>query len=181
MSNSQPTQLRPNPAGRLAFILDDEPQVRAIVGKILASIGFEPHQFAVPAALFADLKNDSPELIVLDLALGQSDAVEVIRHLETFRYPGKVLLISGRDQATLGEIQRIGEHHGLTMLTPIQKPFRGADIRNSLEAAGAAAAAAAIRGCGALRRASRPRSIRPRRCATAGCGSGTRPRSISRA
>jgi EAL domain-containing protein (putative c-di-GMP-specific phosphodiesterase class I)/ActR/RegA family two-component response regulator len=135
MSNSQPTQLRPNPAGRLAFILDDEPQVRAIVGKILASIGFEPRQFAVPAALFADLKNDSPELIVLDLALGQSDAVEVIRHLETFRYPGKVLLISGRDQATLGEIQRIGEHRGLTMLTPIQKPFRGADIRNSLEAA----------------------------------------------
>jgi EAL domain-containing protein (putative c-di-GMP-specific phosphodiesterase class I) len=88
----------------------------------------------VPAALFADLKNDSPELIVLDLALGQSDAVEVIRHLEAFSFPGKVLLISGRDQATLGEIQRIGEHSGLTMLAPVQKPFRGADIRNSLDA-----------------------------------------------
>jgi EAL domain-containing protein (putative c-di-GMP-specific phosphodiesterase class I)/FixJ family two-component response regulator len=135
MINSQPSQPRSNPAGRLAFILDDEPQVRAIVGKILASIGFEPRQFAVPAALFAELKKDSPELIVLDLALGQADAVDVIRHLETFHYPGKVLLISGRDQATLGEIQRIGEHRGLTMLTPVQKPFRGADIRNSLDAA----------------------------------------------
>jgi len=138
MSSSQPSQPRSSPAGRLAFILDDEPQVRAIVGKILASIGFEARQFAAPAALFADLKNDSPELIVLDLALGQSDAVEVIRHLETFRYPGKVLLISGRDHATLGEIQRIGEHRGLIMLPPVQKPFRSADIRSSLDAGGPA-------------------------------------------
>jgi EAL domain-containing protein (putative c-di-GMP-specific phosphodiesterase class I) len=139
MSSSQTSQPRPSPAGRLAFILDDEPQVRALVGKILASIGFEARQFAAPAALFADLKIESPELIVLDLALGQSDAVEVIRHLETFRYTGKVLLISGRDQATLGQIQRIGENRGLTMLTPIRKPFRGADIRSSLDAGGQAA------------------------------------------
>jgi EAL domain-containing protein (putative c-di-GMP-specific phosphodiesterase class I)/FixJ family two-component response regulator len=134
MSNSQLSEVRPISTGQLAYILDDEPQVRAIVGKILASIGFVPHQFATPAALFADLKKAAPELIVLDLALGQSDAVEVIRHLETFLFKGKVLLISGRDQVTLGEIQRIGEQHGLTMVSPVQKPFRGVDIRNSLEA-----------------------------------------------
>jgi hypothetical protein len=72
------------------------------------------HQFASPAALFADIKKAASELIVLDLALGQSDAIEVIRHLEIFGYKGKVLLISGRDQVALGEIQRIGEQHGLT-------------------------------------------------------------------
>jgi EAL domain-containing protein (putative c-di-GMP-specific phosphodiesterase class I)/FixJ family two-component response regulator len=125
----------------LAYILDDEAQVRAIVGKILASIGYVPRQFGTPAALFAELKQASPELIVLDLALGQSDAVEVIRHLQTFGYKSKVLLISGRDQGTLAEIQRIGERHGLTMLPPIQKPFRVADVRASL--AGAAAGATA--------------------------------------
>jgi len=74
-------------------------------------------------------------LIVLDLALGQSDAVDVIRYLETFGYKGKVLLISGRDYVTLKEIQRIGEQRGLTMAPPIQKPFRAADIQNSLAAA----------------------------------------------
>jgi CheY-like chemotaxis protein len=90
------------------------------------------HQFASPAALFADIKKASPELIVLDLALGQSDAIEVIRHLEILGYKGKVQLISGRDQVTLREIQRIGEQHGLTMVRPVQKPFRGIDIRNAL-------------------------------------------------
>jgi EAL domain-containing protein (putative c-di-GMP-specific phosphodiesterase class I)/ActR/RegA family two-component response regulator len=128
MSDSQSLE------ARLAYVLDDEPQVRTIVCKIVASIGFEPQQFATPAALFAELKIAPPELIVLDLALGQSDAVDVIRHLETFRYKGKVLLISGRDQVTLAEIQGIGERHGLTMLLPVQKPFRAADIRNSLQA-----------------------------------------------
>jgi len=139
MSDPRPIEAHPTAAGRLAYILDDEPQVRAIVGKILVSIGFEPHPFAAPAALFADLKKASPELIVLDLALGQSDAVEVIRHLETFRYRGKVLLISGRDQSTLAEIQRIGEHHGLTMLPPVQKPFRVTEVKASLAAFAAGA------------------------------------------
>jgi EAL domain-containing protein (putative c-di-GMP-specific phosphodiesterase class I)/CheY-like chemotaxis protein len=122
-------------AGQLAYVLDDEPQVRAIVRKILASIGFLSQEFTGPVALFAEMKKTSPELIVLDLALGQSDAVEVIRYLETFRYKGGVLLISGRDYATLSEIRHIGEQRGLTMLPPVQKPFRAADIKNSLVAA----------------------------------------------
>jgi EAL domain-containing protein (putative c-di-GMP-specific phosphodiesterase class I)/FixJ family two-component response regulator len=140
MSNPQPAQAHATSAGPLAYVLDDEPQVRAIVSKILVSIGFEPHPFAAPALLFADLKKASPELIVLDLALGQSDAVEVIRHLETFHYAGKVLLISGCDDVTLAEIRRIGEQHGLTMLPPVQKPFRADEIKASLAAAPAAGA-----------------------------------------
>jgi EAL domain-containing protein (putative c-di-GMP-specific phosphodiesterase class I)/ActR/RegA family two-component response regulator len=132
MSNSQPSEVHPNSAGPLAYILDDEPQIRAIVGKILASIGFVPHQFATPVALFTELKNAVAELIVLDLALGQSDAIDVIRNLEAFGYKGKVLLISGRDYVTLDEIQHIGEQHGLTMVPPVQKPFRVADIKASL-------------------------------------------------
>jgi EAL domain-containing protein (putative c-di-GMP-specific phosphodiesterase class I)/CheY-like chemotaxis protein len=142
MSNSQPSGAHPTSTGQLAYILDDEPEVRAIVGKILASIGFATHSFAAPAALFADLKQASPDLIVLDLALGQSDAIEVIRHLETFGYAGKVLLISGRDLGTLAEIQRIGQQHGLTMLAPVQKPFRVNEIRASLAAVAGAQAGA---------------------------------------
>ena len=39
-------------AGQLAYVLDDEPQVRAIVRKILASIGFLSQEFTGPVALF---------------------------------------------------------------------------------------------------------------------------------
>ena len=135
MSNSAPSGPSSPALARLAYVLDDEAQVRAIVGKILFQVGYTPRQFATPAALFAEMKVATPELIVLDLALGQSDAIEVIRNLETFGFKSKVLLISGRDLSTLAEIQRIGERRGLTMLPPIQKPFRVADVRASLAAA----------------------------------------------
>lgn len=115
-----------------AFVLDDEPQVATVVSKVLEACGFVPRQFTAPPAFFTELKDSPPELIVLDLSLGQSDAVEVMRHLEVSKYQGKVLLISGRDEATLNEIAQIGKNHGLLMLPPLKKPFRPADIRQRL-------------------------------------------------
>ena len=115
-----------------AFVLDDEAQIAAIVSKVLEACGFVPRQFTATPAFFTALQDTLPELIVLDLSLGQSDAVEVIRHLEASKYPGKVLLISGRDEATLNEIAQIGKKHGLLMLPPLKKPFRPADIRQRL-------------------------------------------------
>jgi EAL domain-containing protein (putative c-di-GMP-specific phosphodiesterase class I)/FixJ family two-component response regulator len=117
-----------------AYVLDDEPQIAALVCKVLGACGISPRQFTAPEPFLAALKDLPPELVVLDLSLGQSDAVEVIRHLEVLKYKGKVLLISGRDEETLIEIAQIGERHGLTMLAPLRKPFRSADLKQRLSA-----------------------------------------------
>jgi CheY-like chemotaxis protein len=122
--------MRPS-AGR-AFVLDDEPQVAAIVSKVLEACGFVPHQFTSPPPFLTELMDSPPDLVVLDLSLGQSDAVEAIRHLEVSAYRGKVLLISGRDETTLNEITQIGTRRGLAMLPPLRKPFRPADIKQRL-------------------------------------------------
>jgi two-component system cell cycle response regulator len=122
-----------SPAGS-AFVLDDEPQIGAIVCKVLEICGFVPRQFTAPSPFLAELRNAVPDLVVLDLSLGQSDAVEVIHRLEAEEYHGKVLLISGRDETTLNEITEIGEKHGLKMLPPLKKPFRPADIKRRLSA-----------------------------------------------
>jgi EAL domain-containing protein (putative c-di-GMP-specific phosphodiesterase class I) len=67
-----------------------------------------------------------------------------------------VLLISGRDETTLREFAQIGEKHGLTMLPPLKKPFRPADVKQRLQSNGASAAnsnaADAWRGADATRR-----------------------------
>src|SRR5947208_9065885 len=86
-----------------------------------------------------------PELIVLDLALGQSDAIEMIRHLEVLKYTGNVLLISGRGETTLIEVTQIGERYGLRMLPPLKKPFRSADLQARLKPQAAAHSAPAER------------------------------------
>jgi EAL domain-containing protein (putative c-di-GMP-specific phosphodiesterase class I)/FixJ family two-component response regulator len=129
----------------VAYILDDDPQVRAMVFHVLASAGYDAHDFSAPEPMLARLESSPPAVVVLDLALGQSDAIEVIRRLAALEYRGKVLLISGHDQTVLAEIQHIGERYQLAMLASLRKPFRAKDLiarlTTSPEVAGAPAPA----------------------------------------
>src|SRR6185312_3149128 len=93
------------------------------------------HQLAGALEVEAALLQWPPAVIVLDLSLGNSDAVEVIRSLSTIRFRGAVILISGRDTATVAEVQEIGKRRGLTMLDPLSKPFRVDALRERLAAA----------------------------------------------
>src|SRR5215475_12939277 len=118
--------------GRVAYVLDDEAQIGAFVCEVLIASGFEARQFADPLAFLTAVTANAPQLTIVDLALGHSDAVEVIRQLETVRFQGSVLLMSGRDEGTLAEIKQIGDRHGLAMLSPLKKPFRAHDLRRRL-------------------------------------------------
>jgi EAL domain-containing protein (putative c-di-GMP-specific phosphodiesterase class I) len=129
---------------RLIFVLDDEAEVGSLVCKLAIMNGFVARQFTEPLEFFTQIKLHSPDTIVLDLALGQTDAVEVIRKLDALKFTGQVLLMSGRDQQTLNDFERIGSAHGLCMLPPLRKPFRGVELRNRLLAEGKVAPAAPI-------------------------------------
>ena len=85
--------------GRVAYVLDDEAPIGAFVCDVLIASGFEARQFADPFVFLAAVKANAPHLTIVDLALGHSDAVEVIRQLETIRFQGGVLLMSGRHEA----------------------------------------------------------------------------------
>jgi EAL domain-containing protein (putative c-di-GMP-specific phosphodiesterase class I)/FixJ family two-component response regulator len=143
MANPPPSGTSQQPRQRVAYVLDDEAQIAAFVCNVLRASGFDAQPFADPVTLFVETKRALPDLIVLDLALGQSDAVEVIRYLETMRFRGNVLLISGRDAAVLADIERIGTDRGLEMLPSLQKPFRVSDLKSRLTAIGAAESPAA--------------------------------------
>ena len=66
----------------------------------------------------------APDLIIVDLSLGDSDAIEVMRGLASRRFGGAIMLISGRhDSATLHQVQNIGKHYGFTLLPFLRKPF----------------------------------------------------------
>jgi EAL domain-containing protein (putative c-di-GMP-specific phosphodiesterase class I)/FixJ family two-component response regulator len=136
MANQTLSGMSQQPRSRVAYVLDDEAQIAAFVCSVLRASGFDAQPFATPVALFVESKKALPDLIVLDLALGQSDAVEVIRYLETIKFRGSVLLISGRDAAVLAEIERIGKDRGLGMLPSLQKPFRVSELKNRLTTIG---------------------------------------------
>ena len=110
--------------GRHALVVDDEPQVCAFVSKALIGAGFIPHAFSRVQEVEAALTMFRPEVIVLDLSLGKSDGIEVMRSLAASRFRGKIILVSGHDPATLDEAYKIGERRGLSMLAALRKPFR---------------------------------------------------------
>jgi EAL domain-containing protein (putative c-di-GMP-specific phosphodiesterase class I)/FixJ family two-component response regulator len=120
-----------NTGGRpQAYVLDDETAVATIICKQLNMLGMEGWEFSDPLKFFRALRVSRPQLVVLDLALGKSDAVEVIQKLDELKFTGKVLLVSGRDKLTLSEIEKIGRSRGLNMLPSLQKPFRSADLKD---------------------------------------------------
>lgn len=121
-------------ATKCAFVLDDEQRIGALLCQHLAAVGYKPRQFTEPQPFLVAVKTTPPDLIVLDLALGQSDAVDVIRHLKILAYKGKLLLVSGRDESILYKVKEIGVTHGLAMLPPLQKPFRAVALKSSLAA-----------------------------------------------
>jgi EAL domain-containing protein (putative c-di-GMP-specific phosphodiesterase class I)/FixJ family two-component response regulator len=118
-----------------AFVLDDDAAVRDLVVRMLAKNGFDASGFATQLDMVVKLRPVPPDLIVLDLTLGKSDAIDVMRQLATLKVPSKLLLMSGRDEATLNEVAQIGLRHGLAMLPSLRKPFRADSLIERVHAA----------------------------------------------
>jgi EAL domain-containing protein (putative c-di-GMP-specific phosphodiesterase class I)/CheY-like chemotaxis protein len=121
-------------AGKLScFIVDDEPAIQNLLVGALAPLGCKPECYKSAQGALVALKRIRPHLVFLDVSLEGSDAVDVIRGLSEAKFGGKVLLISGQDQQTLRDLQLIGERHSLSMLPPLQKPFRISAVRQIIQ------------------------------------------------
>ena len=118
---------------RIVYILDDSLTVCKAIGQMLTGPGFSVREFTRVEALETALTIVSPDVILLDLALGECDAVEVIRRLAAAHFGGAIMLMSGTHNAeTLAEVEKIGTHHGMVMLPFLQKPFRPEQIKSRL-------------------------------------------------
>jgi EAL domain-containing protein (putative c-di-GMP-specific phosphodiesterase class I)/ActR/RegA family two-component response regulator len=115
------------------FIIDDEEGICKFIATAASGMDYEADYFtSAPLALRA-LKHCSPAVIFLDIALGGSDAVEVIRTLAERQYRGVVQLMSGTNPEILEDVRRVGERHKLIMRPVLRKPFRVEAIRKVLE------------------------------------------------
>jgi EAL domain-containing protein (putative c-di-GMP-specific phosphodiesterase class I) len=115
----------------LCFIVDDEVGVGRFIALALRSFGVAAEYYADIPSMNEALAAREPDLIFLDVALGDSDAVDAIRLLSDRRYAGIVQLMSGR--LMLEDVLLIGERHGLRMRPPLMKPFRAEAIKRIVD------------------------------------------------
>lgn len=121
---------------KLVYVLDDELGIRMMLAHVLTAAGYDVAQFATSLSLLKTIGQSAPDILVLDLSLAESDAIEVIRQLEIIKFKGEVLLISGStDPATLHHVREIGLRRHLTMLPVLRKPFRASDVQAALNSA----------------------------------------------
>lgn len=107
-----------------AYIIDDEAAICQIVSATLNGLGVESESFHTAGEALAAIERRLPSVIFLDVALLQSDAIDVIHGLGDHNYRGTVHLMSGGNPSLLEAVARIGTRSGLTFGPPLNKPFR---------------------------------------------------------
>jgi len=117
--------------GRLRILLvEDEPTVRALTGRILRRAGHDVTAAASPAEALALPDAPPPDLLVTDVLLPEMDGIELHERLGA-RWPRlRVLFVSGfpGGHARLEEAIARGEHF-------LQKPFGPGDLLEKIRAA----------------------------------------------
>ena len=119
---------------QLVFVIDDEPAICQVLTLTLARRGFRVDTFPNAKSALAALDREAPSLIFLDMALSQSDAIDVLNGLGQRDYRGTVYLMSGGRFELLEAVHRLGARQGVKLANPLQKPFRASDILAALDA-----------------------------------------------
>jgi EAL domain-containing protein (putative c-di-GMP-specific phosphodiesterase class I) len=121
-----------------ALIFDDDPALCRLYSRVAAEAGFTPCSAESRAEFDQEFRDAVPELVVLDLHLGETDGVEVLRFLSTTGYVKPIILVSGADQRVLTTTGRLARDLHLNIAGVLAKPARISDLRDAFGAAYAA-------------------------------------------
>jgi EAL domain-containing protein (putative c-di-GMP-specific phosphodiesterase class I) len=115
----------------LAF--DDDAAVGRLVVRVATMSGMQATAVADAEAFGQSLLTDPPNLVLLDLQLGDTDGVQQLRRLADRHYTGALVLMSGFDARVLGTARALGQSLGLAVEGVLEKPLRVADLEQLLE------------------------------------------------
>ncbi len=83
----------------MIYFVEDDANIRELVIYTLLGSGFEAQGFTLPSELFTAIKNKTPELILLDIMLPETDGLSVLKTLkyspDTADIP--VILVTAKD------------------------------------------------------------------------------------
>lgn len=110
------------------LLIDDEPALADFVASAARLCGFDPAVAADRASFASCYEDATPDVVVLDLGMPNTDGVEYLRYLADHRFGGPVLIVSGFDRRVLESAFRLGSEMGLAMAGPLEKPVRLDDL-----------------------------------------------------
>jgi len=88
----------PTPA--IVYLVDDDPDVRAALGRLLESAGFDVMAFESPAAFLERFDRKACACLLLDLAMPAVDGLQLQRILEHEAHSLQIVFLTGQGDVT---------------------------------------------------------------------------------
>ena len=121
--------LFPTPMARL-MIVDDERSVRELIARYTQTQGHESVTYSTGRAAIDAFDQSKPDLLLVDLRIGDMDGLEVIKACKEKSPSLPVIMITGHGSVeTAVEAMRLGAYDYLT------KPFELDDLGRTIQAA----------------------------------------------
>lgn len=114
------------------LIIDDEPAVARLIGKVAASAGYDAKITTCSDEFMDEVIALDPAVIFLDLAMPGLDGVELLRYLSTVKSKAHIIILSGSDPRIVETSGRLGSNIGLRIARMLTKPVRVAELRELL-------------------------------------------------
>lgn len=120
------------PAPRL-LVIDDDNLHRMIICRAAAKVGYLPAGAATYDEAVKLLQQGAFDCVTLDLSLGARDGVDMLGHFWGIGYKMPIIIISGCDDATCSESEKVAASLKLNIWESIPKPVDISVLRDSLE------------------------------------------------
>lgn len=83
----------------MIYLIEDDDSIRKLVDYTLKSQGYETESFALPSEFWKYVRNQKPELVLLDIMLPEEDGISILKKLrskpETSAIP--VIMLTAKD------------------------------------------------------------------------------------
>ncbi len=110
------------------LVFDDDAAVGRLAVRVATMAGMDAMAVTDATAFAQRLRVQPPQVVLLDLQLGETDGVEQLRLLAERQYGGVLVLMSGFDARVLGTARALGQSLGLNVEAVLQKPLRVAEL-----------------------------------------------------
>ncbi len=115
---------------RKVLVVDDDPQIRNILGRMLVDPSYEVFTASDGTAALEALKNFRPQLVILDIMMPGMSGIEVCRHIRQ-NHPKdeiQVLMLSAKDSQA---DRRLALEYGADDY--VTKPFHIASLARKIK------------------------------------------------
>jgi EAL domain-containing protein (putative c-di-GMP-specific phosphodiesterase class I)/DNA-binding CsgD family transcriptional regulator len=126
------------------LVFDDDAAVGRLAVRVATMSGMEAMAVTDAVSFAQRLRTQPPQVVLLDLQLGETDGVEQLRLLAERQYAGSLVLMSGFDARVLSTARALGQSLGLRVEAVLQKPLRVPELEavlRDLQSAGQAPSA----------------------------------------